>query len=62
MRMYYKKFSHIYIPKINLEACCKTFHINCLNKHKALDDSENTAKLLIYLKNNKKGKKKKKKK
>ena len=58
MRMYYKRFSHTYIKKINLEACCKTFHINTFNKHNALEDSENTAKLLIYLIRKKKGKKK----
>ena len=59
--MYYKKYSHTYIKKINLEACCKTFHIEGLDKHHALDDCEHTAKLVTYLLKNKKGKNKKKK-
>ena len=63
MRMFYKKYEHTYIKKINLEACCEIFHIFIVNKHKALDDSENTGKLLIRLmkKKNKNKKKKKKK-
>ena len=60
MRMYYKKYSHTHLYKINLETCCKTFHIVGLDKHKALNDAENTAKLLIYL-IRKKGKKNSKK-
>ena len=62
MRMYYKKYEHTYIKKISLEACCNTFQIKVNEKHKASDDCENTAKLLIRLlkkKNNKKSKKKK---
>ena len=61
MRMYYKKYKKTYIKRINLEACCNTFHINVTNKHKALDDSEKTGELLIHLIRIKKGKKKKKK-
>ena len=61
MRMYYKKYEHTYIKKINLEACCNIFHIDVKDKHKASDDCENTAKLLLRLLQKKKKKNKKKK-
>lgn len=61
MRMYYQKYAHTRPRKINLEACCKTFHIAGLDKHHAQDDCEKTGKLLIYLIRTKKGKKKNKK-
>ena len=60
MRMYYRKYAHTHPHKINLEACCKTFHITGLDKHHAQDDCEKTANLLIHLIRKKKGKKKKK--
>ena len=61
MRMYYKRFAKTYIKKINLESCCKTFNIKCSSKHDAVNDAENTGKLLIYLIRKKKKNKKKKK-
>ena len=61
MRIYYKRFCIKYIRKINLESCCKTFNIKCLDKHNAVDDCENTGKLLIYLIRKRKNNKKKKK-
>ena len=60
--MYYKKFCNTYIKKINLESRCKTFQIKLTNKHTALDDCENTGKLLIYLIRKRKNRNKKKKK
>ena len=60
MRLYYKRFCDTYISKINLEACCKTFHIKFKDKHNALEKCENTGKLFNYLIRKKKNKKKKK--
>ena len=60
MRLYYKRFCNTYIKKINLESCCKTFNIKCFGNHSAVEDCENTGKLLIYLIRKKKNNKKKK--
>ena len=60
MRMYFNKYKKNYIKKINLIACCEAFHIDCKNKHTAVNDCENIGKLFIRLIKKKKNKGKKK--